>query len=257
MSLFAALRPVAGAIIFLFEVVAAPSTFAQGSHAAPLTASASALPREQGITPVLEQGPPGFEVAHVVPGHVVRLRLRPEGPVAVALDAVTEFGSPQTFSVVTRKGPWLGVRSSALPNRRLGWLAAGRSLRLTRTSVRLAVDLSRRRLFLIRRGRVVRTIAVGIGRSSSPTPIGRFAVTDKLAGSHYGSYYGCCILVLSAHQPNLAAGWRGGDRIAIHGTTDPSSIGAAVSAGCAHARDTDLRVLFRLVPLGAPVIVRS
>jgi hypothetical protein len=82
-------------------------------------------------------------------------------------------------------------------------------------------------------------------------------VTDKLPGSRYGSYYGCCILALSAHQPNLPPGWPGGDRIAVHGTDDPGSIGAAVSAGCPRARDADLRYLMRVVPLGAPVVVRG
>jgi hypothetical protein len=257
MSLRAALRPLAGAIIVFFVGLAAPSAFAQGSHASPPTASASALPREEGITPVPQPVPPGFEVAHVVPGHVVTLRVRPGGRITTTFDAVTEFGSPQTFAIASRKGRWISVVTSVLPNARLGWLRLNRSLRITRTSVRLLLDLSERQLVLFEGDRARRRMTVGVGRPSSPTPTGRFAVTDKLAGSRYGPYYGCCILALSAHQPNLPAGWRGGDRIAIHGTTDPRSIGAAVSAGCAHARDTDLRVLFRLVRLGAPVIVRS
>jgi lipoprotein-anchoring transpeptidase ErfK/SrfK len=122
--------------------------------------------------------------------------------------------------------------------------------------VKLVLDLSRRRLLLFDGRRALRRMTVGIGSASSPTPRGRFAVTDKLLGSRYGAYYGCCILALSAHQPRLPAGWRGGDRIAIHGTTDSGSIGAATSAGCPHARNSDLRVLFRAVPLGAPVIIR-
>jgi lipoprotein-anchoring transpeptidase ErfK/SrfK len=98
---------------------------------------------------------------------------------------------------------------------------------------------------------------VAIGRPGSSTPVGRFAVTDKIAGNRYGPYYGCCILALSAHQPNLPAGWTGGDRIAIHGTNAPSTIGTASSAGCPHARDADLRVLMRRVPLGTPVFIHA
>jgi lipoprotein-anchoring transpeptidase ErfK/SrfK len=100
-------------------------------------------------------------------------------------------------------------------------------------------------------------MTVGIGRSSSPTPVGRFAVTDKLSGSRYGPYYGCCIVALSAHQPYLPAGWTGGDRIAIHGTNAPWTIGVPSSAGCPHASETDLRVLMRRVPLGAPVFIHA
>ena len=192
----------------------------------------------------------------MIPGHVVRLRLRPAGAVVATLDARTEFGSPQTFAIVARKGRWVGVTTSELPNGRVGWLRDNRSIRVTPTSVKLVLDLSRRRLLLFDGRRALRRMTVGIGGASSPTPRGRFAVTDKLLGSRYGADYGCCILALSAHQPRLPAGWRGGDRIAIHGTTDAGSIGAATSAGCPHARNSDLRVLFRAVPLGAPVIIR-
>ena len=64
--------------------------------------------------------------------------------------------------------------------------------------------------------------------------------------------YGCCILALSAHQTNVPASWRGGDRMAIHG----GAMGA-VSAGCVHASESVLRNLMRLVPLGTPVTIHA
>jgi lipoprotein-anchoring transpeptidase ErfK/SrfK len=81
-------------------------------------------------------------------------------------------------------------------------------------------------------------------------------VTDKLSGSSYGPYYGCCILALSGHQPNTPPGWTGGDRLAIHGTDAPSTIGMAASAGCLRASDANLRPLMAKVPLGATVFIR-
>jgi hypothetical protein len=81
-------------------------------------------------------------------------------------------------------------------------------------------------------------------------------VTDKLHGATYGSYYGCCILALNGHQTNLPPGWTGGNRLAIHGTNAPGTIGTAASAGCLRAADADLRVLMRRVPLGTPVFIR-
>jgi len=103
---------------------------------------------------------------------------------------------------------------------------------------------------------VLMRVRVGVGASDSPTPTGRFAVTDKLAGGRFSAAYGCCILALSAIQTNLPAGWSGGDRVAIHGTLSPSDFGQAVSAGCIHAPDADLRYLMRVVPLGTPVVIR-
>src|SRR3954469_22028600 len=99
-------------------------------------------------------------------------------------------------------------------------------------------------------------MSVGVGAFDSPTPTGRFSVTDKLRGADFSASYGCCILALSAVQPHLPDGWTGGNRVAIHGTLSASDFGAAVSAGCVHAHDGDLRFLMRVVPLGTPVVIR-
>ena len=85
--------------------------------------------------------------------------------------------------------------------------APGSELRRTRWS--LHADLSGRTLELRRDGRRVHRLTVAIGRPGSETPTGRFAVTDKLRGSHFGPYYGCCILALSGRQPNTPPGWTG------------------------------------------------
>ena len=197
--------------------------------------------------------------AQVRAGGSVSVRAAPGGgPVVARLGDRTEFGSPQTLAVVARRGHWLGVITAALPNGKIGWIDLRQgAVRLDRTDLSVEIDLSRR-LLVVRRGdEVIRRARVGIGRDGSPTPVGRFAVTDKLPGGRYGAYYGCCIIALSAHQPNLPRGWTGGDRVAIHGTNDPASIGARASAGCLHGREADLRFLMRRLPLGTPVVIRA
>jgi lipoprotein-anchoring transpeptidase ErfK/SrfK len=198
--------------------------------------------------------PPAFEIAHVQ--KAAALRAHPGGPVVARAGGRTEFGSPETLGVVRRRGAWLGVVSTSRPNGRLAWVPAS-AVRVTETRLSLTLDLSRRTLVLKSGDSVLRRMRVGVGRPGSSTPTGRFAVTDKLAGGPYGPFYGCCIIALSAHQPNLPSDWPGGNRIAIHGTNAPATIGAAASAGCAHARDADLRVLMRRVPLGTPVFIRA
>ena len=76
------------------------------------------------------------------------------------------------------------------------------------------------------------------------------------AGVEFGSYYGCCILALSGRQPNLPQGWSGGDRLAIHGSPTPTW-GHAVSNGCLHAAEPDLRYLMKTVPLGTAVRIHA
>jgi hypothetical protein len=196
-----------------------------------------------------------FLIARPRAGSLV-LRSAPRGAVVTRLGATTEFGSPLRLGVVKERGNWLGVVSTRLPNGRLGWVRT-KDVRLSTTDISLTLDLSKRTLLLKSGDRVVRRMVVGVGRASSPTPRGRFAVTDKLSGYRYSSAYGCCIVALSAHQPNLPAGWTGGNRIAIHGTNNPASIGVASSAGCPHAGYADMQALMRRVPLGAPVFIRA
>jgi lipoprotein-anchoring transpeptidase ErfK/SrfK len=219
------------------------------------TVSRSAAP---GARPEAPPRPKGHLTIRIRPGHAVALRSKPRGPVVARIGATTQFGSPSTLAVAEQRGAWLGVTSTDLPNGRLGWLKArSGSFERSRTPLTIRVDLSRRRLSLTSRGRVLRRATVGIGRPGSATPTGRFAITDKLNGTSYGPYYGCCILALSGHQTNTPAGWRGGDRLAIHGTDNPSSIGVPSSAGCLHAGRRDLEALMRRVPLGTPVLIHD
>jgi lipoprotein-anchoring transpeptidase ErfK/SrfK len=197
----------------------------------------------------------GSVVAHVRTGAWINLHAAPSGAPIVSVGDRTEFGSPMTFGVVGRRGGWLAVVSSRLGNHRIGWVK-GDAVRLTWAPVAVTIDLSARSLVVRRDGRVTERATVGIGQPGTPTPTGVFAVTDKLSGPRYGAYYGCCILALSGHQPFLPASWRGGDRIAIHGTNVPSTIGAAASAGCVRAADRDLRILMHTVPLGTKVVIR-
>jgi hypothetical protein len=199
---------------------------------------------------------PRYLTARVRPGQELSLHARPGGATLAGVSATTEFGSPQTLSVVERRGKWLGVVSPELGNGQVGWVKLDpRKLDVSSTRLSVRVDISRRLLVVVRGREVVRRVRVGIGRPGSPTPTGRFAVTDKLSGAPYGNVYGCCVLALSAHQTNLPSGWKGGDRMAIHGTDDPVSVGRPSSAGCLRAHDGDLRYLMRRLPLGTPVII--
>jgi len=158
------------------------------------------------------------------------------------------YGSPLVLGVVQRHGSWLGVSTDALPNGHLGWVRADAdSLLVKPITTSVTVDLSRRRLVVRERGRVVRALSVAVGRPGATTPTGRFAVTDKLAGRKYGSFYGCCVIALSGSAAS-------GSRLAIHGGPG-SSIGGAVSAGCLRARESDLRFLERRLRLGTPVFI--
>lgn len=254
-----------GIVLGLFALLGLGMASTGGSMEAPGDAAVADAPpadharlaglKTRGLKPPPKlQAAGGFLIARPRSGSLT-LWSSPGGAVVARLGSSTEFGSPLRLGVVKERGKWLGVVSTRLPNGRLGWVRT-RDVRLSTTDISLTLDLSKRRLVLKRGDRVVRRMVVGIGRASSPTPKGRFAVTDKLA-NRWGPYYGCCVVAWSAHQPNLPPGWTGGDRIAVHGTNNPSSIGLPSSAGCPRAGYADMQALMRRVPLGAPVFVRA
>jgi len=239
-------------------VVQAATPATAGAHArlrpVRLLASEGAAADDPARTP---RKSPGYTVVRIRAGHSVKLRATPGGSSVGTLGPRTEFGSKRVLSVAAARGRWLGVTVPERPNGKLGWID-GRSPAIDRSRVKVSLraDLSARHVDLRVGRRVVKRVKVAIGRPGSPTPIGRFAVTDKMAGNRYGAYYGCCILALSGHQPNTPAGWRGGNRLAVHGTNAPGTIGAAASAGCLRGSDRDLRTLMRRVPVGTPVFIR-
>jgi lipoprotein-anchoring transpeptidase ErfK/SrfK len=195
-------------------------------------------------------------IVSVRPGQSVEIHSAPNGSVVTTLGSTDEFGSTSSFSVVKRRGDWVGVPTRALSNGDLGWIRLDPSvLEESSTPWSVEVDLSEQRAQLIHGEEVARSFTVAIGRSTSPTPTGRFSITDEIT-SGLNPVYGCCALALSAHQPNLPAGWTGGDQIAIHGSPD-NSVGGAISDGCLHATTDDLEALIAKLPLGAPVVIHS
>ena len=185
---------------------------------------------------------------------------RPDGRAFARLRRTTPFDGPRTLAVfrTADRRRWLAIHSPILDNNRVGWIRNDRAkLGLSRTRVSLRVNLSATRVDLRRGSRTVMRIPISIGAAGTSTPTGRYQVTDKLPASRFPKGpYGCCILALSARQPNLPPGWAGGDRIAIHGTPRTDSIGSASSNGCLRASDAHLRRLMRDVPVGAPVFIR-
>jgi lipoprotein-anchoring transpeptidase ErfK/SrfK len=146
------------------------------------------------------------------------------------------------------------VIATELPNGRRGWIPMS-AADLVANPWSLRADVSSRTVSVFRRGRLVRRIRVAVGAAATPTPTGRFAVTDKIR-MHARGAYGCCALALSGHQTRISPGWTGGDRLAIHGTQLVGTIGTAASFGCMRARDEDVRFLVRHVWLGAVVEIR-
>lgn len=194
-----------------------------------------------------------------VAGEPLAARESPGGPVLARFDIVNQNDFPTLFSVRARKvdascrAAWYLVQLPLRPNGRIGWVAAWR-VKLASVTTRIDVNLSERRLRLSVSGHVQLTTRAGIGAPDTPTPVGRFYVNQILIPSVPDGPFGPAAFGVSAFSPTLAH-WPQGGPIAIHGTNDPGSIGAAVSHGCIRISDAAARVLHRLVLAGTPVFI--
>ena len=181
-----------------------------------------------------------------------RVYSRPGGRRIATLARQTEFGTPRWLAVVEHRKGWLRVIATELRNGQTGWIRESRT-RLEATPWAVQASISRRRVEVLKHGRVVRSFTVGIGKPSTPTLPGRFGVTDKLRYRGGSIAYGCCVLGLTGHLPYPG----NGSRMAIHGTSAPSSIGKPASFGCLRTAEGDMRWLLRNVWLGSVVKISA
>lgn len=140
------------------------------------------------------------------------------------------------------------------PNGATGWVRAA-DVRLRTVHTRIQVDLSQRRITLLREGHAVLVTTAAIGAPSTPTPTGRFYVNQRLRAANPIGGYGPGAVGISAFSPVLL-NWPQGGPIAIHGTDAPGLIGSAVSHGCLRIDNADALRLLRLVVEGTPVEIR-
>jgi lipoprotein-anchoring transpeptidase ErfK/SrfK len=182
---------------------------------------------------------------------------RPGGGRTVATMPATSryYGEPLVAWIqrVSSDGRFGLVSAPYVEGAPTGWIAL-RTLNLSTTDVAIEADRSSHELVVRRDGDVILRADAATGAASSPTPTGRYFVTDRVAFPGGGAL-GTFAFGISGIQPNLPAGWDGGDQLAIHGTNDPASIGRSTSAGCLRVSE---RVLERLRPLlrfGTPVVI--
>ena len=128
---------------------------------------------------------------------------------------------------------WLHVRLPWRPNSAAGWINAN-LVAVEKTPWRIDVSRATRTLTLFRAGRSVRTISVVVGKPSTPTPTGLFAIAWAIPW-HPNDFLGSWVLELTAHS-NVLQQFDGGDgTVGIHGRGGASlldPLGSAASHGC-------------------------
>jgi lipoprotein-anchoring transpeptidase ErfK/SrfK len=152
---------------------------------------------------------------------------------------------------------WLHVRLPERPNTMSGWIRAAVTVDST-TPWRILVSTAHERVTVTRAGRLAVSFRAVVGKPSTPTPRGLFAIDERIrqpAGSELGPW----ALFLTAHSRVLRNYGGGPGRVAIHGRAGPllaAPLGTAASHGCIRVDDRRVRWLDRIAVEGTPVLVR-
>lgn len=179
---------------------------------------------------------------------------RPGGRQIRTLPGRTQLGAVQTMLTVGSSGQWWHVALPVRPNDATGWVRKA-DVHAGVIDARIEVDRAAHRLTLLAGGRTVRTFPVAVGTQATPTPAGRFYVTDNLATGNPGGAYGPYALGLSGHSDVLLTFGSGDGVLGIHGTDEDGSVGHDASHGCIRLHNADITALRALTPLGTPVVI--
>jgi L,D-transpeptidase catalytic domain len=181
------------------------------------------------------------------------------GRTVMRVSPLAEWGGGEVQFLVLRSAlvggrRWLEVRLPERPNSDAGWIRADLT-RVSTTPWRIEVSTARARISVERAGKPVATFAAVVGKPSTPTPRGLFAVDEPIRQPG-GSELGPWALFLTAHSRVLDDYGGGPGRIAIHGRAGPllaDPLGSKASHGCIRVANGHVRWLHGIAIPGTPV----
>lgn len=149
---------------------------------------------------------------------------------------------------------WVEARIPGRPNGRIGWMSRELLGNFHHTSWRIVVNRAKRRMHVYYAGHLLKVFPVGVGKPSTPTPVGHFWIDERFKLSSPSSPYWPYALGTSDYStlPN----WPGEGVIGIHGPYgEPQRIPGDPSHGCIRMLVPDIAWLGLRVSLGTPVDV--
>jgi lipoprotein-anchoring transpeptidase ErfK/SrfK len=185
------------------------------------------------------------------------------GQTVMKVSPLAEWGEGEVQYLVLRSKlvdgrRWLEVRLPERPNNDTGWISADLT-RVSTTPWRILVSTGEARVTVERAGHRVAGFSAVVGKPSTPTPRGLFAIDEPIrqpAGSELGPW----ALFLTAHSRVLDDYGGGPGRIAIHGRAGESlldPLGSAASHGCIRIDNAPITWMAHHVPPGTPVQIRN
>ena len=127
-------------------------------------------------------------------------------------------------------------------------------LKISGAKYAILVDKSQNILMLKTDNEILKTYTVSTGADNS-TPTGTFKIENKLIDP---TWYKAGAVVPSGSPDNiLGTRWMGITAVGygIHGTTDESTIGQHITAGCVRMRNKEVEELYSIVPVGTEATI--
>ncbi|MCS6568696.1 L,D-transpeptidase family protein [Curtobacterium flaccumfaciens pv. flaccumfaciens] len=245
----------AGAVAFvaLGPLSAAPAPTPTRSVAAPTPTPTTTPEPTRSAAPVDAVDAPASTTVAAVTGASVPVSASAGGKATQTLENPQASGAPLVFRVVDQQDGWAEVQLAQRPNGSTGWVPTS-AVTLTEDPYAIVVTRSTKTLDLYKDGKVVDSYPVATGTGGTPSPTGRFALTELLAPTNEG--YGPYAYGTTAFSDVLNSFGGGPGQIGLHGTEDTSSIGTAASHGCIRLHNADITALAERLPLGTPFQVR-
>ena len=164
----------------------------------------------------------------------------------------TKTAGSLIFLVDRLQPGWLQVLLPVRPNDSTGWIRDS-DVSLSTDPYRIVVALKSHQLTLYALNRAVLRDPIGVGTRETPTPGGRYYLTQLFRPPDPNGAYGPYAYSLSGFS-NVLQTFEGGDAIiGLHGTDQPQFVGQDVSHGCIRLTNDKITQLAGLLPLGTPV----
>lgn len=178
-------------------------------------------------------------------------------PPVTKLSEKTEYNVQRTFLVTdqTSRPGWLNVLLPIRPNGATGWIKAS-DVRMGASEYEIKVELAAHKLTLLKLGQPVLESGTVNGTERTPTPPGRFYITDPVdLQRNPNTGYGVFALGISGYSEVLTSFKGGPGQLAVHGTNNPGEVGSDISNGCVRVPNDVILQLAMQAPLGTPVTI--
>jgi lipoprotein-anchoring transpeptidase ErfK/SrfK len=174
----------------------------------------------------------------------------------LSLASPTPAHATLTVLVKQQKAGWVQTYLPQRPNDSVGWVRKS-AVRLLADPWLVVIHLHTHRMIVRRAHRLMKTFKIAVGKPSTPTPTGRFFITELLKQPDAGGAYGPYAFGTSAYSNVLLHFGTGDGQIGLHGSNEPSLIGQSISHGCVRLYNQDVTWLSQRIPLGTPVRIES